>query len=275
MRRAELARRDALRSVCTGRAALAVAACLLALSAAEPARACSRIGQPPFVIDPAQQSVDQVAPDAIAQIGVSIARGSVPRCSHGECTATSCDGVGSVFLELGPLHDDRTPSERMGVLLEVVEGQAPAGLMPSSALGAGPDGRLTLLWSDDLSTVGQPIDFKIVARAVDAAGNTGPPSEPVRIHHAGITVAQRNGTAPTCSAAPGADARGSALLACAAMLLVASFTVRRALARERGRAPVISTAACALPVRSSSAARASRCCSPTAATGSSRRPRLG
>jgi hypothetical protein len=162
----------------------------------------------------------------------------------------------------------------MGVLLEVVEGQAPTGLMPSSALGAGPDGRLTLLWGDDVSTVGQPIDFKIVARAVDAAGNTGPPSEPVRIHHDGIAVAERNGTAPTCSAAPGADARGSALLACAAMLLVAVLTALRA--RERGRAGgVLSTAACALPARSSSAARASHCCSPPVATGWSRRRRLG
>jgi hypothetical protein len=275
MGRAELARRDVLRSVCTGRAALAVAACLLPLTAAEPARACSRIAQTPFAIDPAQQAVDRVAPDAIAQIGVSIARGSVPHCSNGECTSTSCDGVGSVFLELGPLRDDRTPSERMGVLLEVVEGQAPAGLMPSSALGAGPDGHLTLLWGDDLSTVGQPIDFKIVARAVDAAGNTGPPSEPVRIHHDGIAVAERDGSTPACSAALSAEASGSALLVCAAILLVALLTVRRALMHERRGATVLSTAACALPARSSSAARASRCCSPAAATGWSRRPRLG
>jgi hypothetical protein len=195
------------------RTVLAAAACALALSPAQRADACSMIASWPFSIDPVQQLADTVPPDAIGQVGVSVARGTAPRCNGNTCTSTSCDGIGSVLLEFAGLHDDQTPVERMGIALELVQGEAPAGLMPTMTLGAGPDARIVLNWGDGATPGQEPIDFMIVARAVDAAGNVGPATEPVRIHHDGITAEQASGASAGCSALPGAGERGASRLA--------------------------------------------------------------
>ena len=212
-----------------------IAVSLATFAAAEPARACVLQGAMPFSVDAQAQASDAVAPDVITRIGVSVLRGTRPHCSNGECTATSCDGIGTVQLEFPELHDDRTPAARMGVLLEVVQGQAPPGLMPAWALQPGAAGTLALTWSDKEDAIEQPIDFMIVARALDAAGNAGPASEPVRIHHDGITgedgIASEHGR-PSCTAISGTGREASSFFASALLLLASAAGIWRVRARS-------------------------------------------
>jgi hypothetical protein len=210
--------------------ACVVAATLATFVAAEPASACVLQGPMPFSVDAQAQAVDAIAPDVIARIGVSVLRGTRPHCSHGECTSTSCDGIGTVQLEFPELRDDRTPAARMGVLLEVVQGQAPPGLMPAWPLQPGAAGTLALTWGDKEDAIEQPIDFMIVARALDAAGNAGPASEPVRIHHDGTTsedgIASEQGQ-PSCTTTAGAGRTVSSFLASALLLLATAAVIWR------------------------------------------------
>lgn len=93
-------------------------------------------------------------------------------------------------MYLGETTDDRTDAEHMGYRVEVVAGHAPSDPTwptgPVRALG----GTLYFHWVDGGSDDQEAVDFTLRIRAVDLAGNEGPPSD-VRIRDDGSSAGCR------------------------------------------------------------------------------------
>ncbi|HEU5162847.1 MAG TPA: hypothetical protein VFV54_06870 [Thermoanaerobaculia bacterium] len=168
------------------RAPLAVAALSFALAA--PGHACSLVSTP-HALDPQEQKVDHKAP---AKAEASLARivrgkGPVPH-DDGSVSLTSCDDIGSIVLALKsvPL-DDRTPADKLGYRIVLVDGELPKGAsLPTNATrDLTPENELTFFWSDGATDEQDPIDFALAVVAVDLAGNESEPSAPVRVRHSG------------------------------------------------------------------------------------------
>ena len=149
------------------------------------ASACSYGPLPSHEIDPAEKAVDTKAPSAIGEITYTVQRGRDPNGGCGRSTeGSSCDDVGGISVHLGEATDDRTTQDELGYRVEVVTGNAPAdSTWPTSAVRA-VDQTLYFHWVDGNHDDQDALDFTFRIRAVDRAGNEGPPSD-VRIRHDG------------------------------------------------------------------------------------------
>lgn len=195
--------------------ALSAAALAAAVAyAPTPASACSAPALDEALADSALD--DSEAPAAPADIDVTIRRGAANECRLGRCERNSCAGVGFVTLEFTPPSDDQTAPGDLAYQLEVVDGEPVPDLIPAFAFRTfGAPGEVNLQWSDGATDDQEAIEFSVVLRAVDAAGNLGPPSDP-------IVIADPGGSAG-CSI--GGDRPGP--LAAAFVLLLAACRRRR------------------------------------------------
>jgi hypothetical protein len=159
-------------------------ALVVSVMAPSVASACSA---PYFELaEPNPSLVDDVLPTAIGgAVEVSIKRGQGPNCDDdGICEISSCDDIGAITLVFDAPTDDQTEPGQMAFVIEVVEGE-PVGV-PEGAFRTGEANRIQLLWGDGSTHEQEPIDFTIVIRAVDEAGNIGPASDLIEISHPGV-----------------------------------------------------------------------------------------
>jgi hypothetical protein len=148
-------------------------------------------------IDPAEQGVDTRAPDrVVAEVG-RIVRG---RAGY----VAACDHLGTIEVELVHFQDDRTPVEKLGYRVTLLDGtpperfqvppyegffQAPEEVRLPVIWPAGARPRFLLHWVDGAQDEQEPFDFRFVVTAVDLAGNESEPSAPIRATHPGTPSA--------------------------------------------------------------------------------------
>ncbi len=142
-------------------------------------------GAPPLhELDLEQVGVDVEPPSAIQNVEFEVFRGEGPNGSCGlTMTGSSCHGVGRIELIITPPTDDGTPTESLGYMVVLVDGEFPKQLeieMPGEPWRGGtPSADSTqtfvLHWEDG----GGPedherIDFTLDITPMDLAGNEGP-----------------------------------------------------------------------------------------------------
>ena len=71
--------------------------------------------------------------------------------------------------------DDQTAVENLGYQIEVATGRLPDGLVLPTGAVRTLGGNLFLGWIDGASDDQEPLSFSLTIRAVDLAGNVGPP----------------------------------------------------------------------------------------------------
>lgn len=167
-----------------------------------------------------ESSQDTTPPEPPVLAGVRINRSYGPRedgCSRSE---SSCDGSGSLGIQLEPGHDDRTAPEDLGYLVRLRDGALPGGATPSDQPTLLMSGGLYVHFPDPGPDEQGPIDVTFEVVAVDRAGNESAPT----VAHA--TSAGNEGCAF-------AGRRHSGLLERLVIAIALSaFAVRRALRRE-------------------------------------------
>jgi hypothetical protein len=142
-------------------------------------------------LDESEKAVDSTSPTALGTSSYTVERGHGPERSGCTETASSCDGTGNITLYLGEVSDDRTPEEKLGFRVELVAGNAPSNSTwpsdpnaPSATVRAHVGRTLFLHFEDGEDEDQEAIDFTLRVRAVDLAGNEGPPTE-IRIRDSG------------------------------------------------------------------------------------------
>jgi len=78
-------------------------------------------------------------------------------------------------------------AEHVGYVFELVDGEAPEGLLPEAPVLAADDGSIELHWNDGDDDDQEMVSFSVSVRAVDDAGNLGEPSDPIHVFDAGST----------------------------------------------------------------------------------------
>ena len=168
------------------RATVALAALSLALAA--DGFACSMISTP-HVLDPQEQKLDRKAPERIEASLARIVRGRGPVAHEdGIVSVTSCDDIGSVVLALKAVpRDDRTPPDKIGYRILLVDGELPKGasLSEQATRDLTDENELTFYWPDGATDEQEPLEFALAIVAVDLGGNESEPSAPVWIRHPG------------------------------------------------------------------------------------------
>lgn len=163
----------------------------LGLAGAPAALACSIAGPELHNVDPDEVLVDVEAPaqPTGAALG-AVRRGRGPQCdATGVCMSTSCDDIGTLQLSWTPGGDDRTLDDELGVILRVVEGEAPGGMWPlDEVVVPGAAGHAALVWVDGADDRQEALDFVLAISEVDRAGNESAPVE-LRIQLAGSGAA--------------------------------------------------------------------------------------
>jgi hypothetical protein len=166
--------------------------CLAFLAASEPAYAC----------EPATNGTLEVgddhageAPSGIAGPSATVHRGNGPDSTGcGQSSSTSCDDMGSVILNFEVATDVDSTRESVGYRVEVIAGTAPGSsfsqstdqvLVPSFHSDDEHIGTLYFHWDDGATDDQEGIDFTITLTPVDANGNEGPTSDPIRIQDEG------------------------------------------------------------------------------------------
>jgi hypothetical protein len=129
----------------------------------------------PWEPDENEVGVDTTPPQAIVVRGVNISRSHLNEGCEGGCG----DELGSIWIEM-ELADDRTPPDRMGVRLLVVEGVAPVAIPDYPVLAD-----IYVSWNDGDGANQDEIDFVLEVTPLDLAGNEGP-STRIRVHHPGF-----------------------------------------------------------------------------------------
>jgi hypothetical protein len=160
-----------------------VCASLVGLAARRSA-ACDFSPPPPHVLDTSEVGVDTAAPSTIGETTYSVTRGRGPERSGCGETASSCDDIGRIQLYVSDVSDDRTSVEKLGYRVEVVAGSLPGFAPPTTAVGAFNGNQLFFHWIDDADDEQESIDVTFRIRAVDLAGNEGPPRD-VRVRDDG------------------------------------------------------------------------------------------
>jgi hypothetical protein len=165
---------------CRAWLALSCAAVLLRV---ETAYACSYPSPP--TLDPDATLADDTAPLPVEDVSFAVRRGTAGEREGCSRSSTSCDDIGTVLLFITPASEDTTPIEELGFVIEVVDGEAPTGLIPPGALQLDQEGKLTLPFVDGATDDQEIIAFTILVTVMDAAGNLSEPSEPIRIYDSG------------------------------------------------------------------------------------------
>jgi len=93
----------------------------------------------------------------------------------------SCDDLGHIKLRVSAI-DDRTPGERLGYSIEIVDGSPPAGFRPFSEPIRAYAGAMHIYWIDGGAY--DSFDFTLGVTAIDLGGNRSAPTQ-VRIQETG------------------------------------------------------------------------------------------
>ena len=141
------------------------------LLAPETADACSIPNNEAFVLDAAYAD-DHVAPGTVTITNAILSRaGDYEGC--GARMRSSCSDLGTISFSVHA-EDDRAPSDRLGVVVSVLEGE-----LPQLSLGA-PFSPLRTMSGSVVYVFGdsdpQDYDFVLEVRAIDLNGNVGPPT---------------------------------------------------------------------------------------------------
>jgi hypothetical protein len=155
-----------------------------ALASSARADACSFAGHEIHVLDDAEKTLDTTPPSAIGETTYSVTRGRGPERSGCSETSSSCDDIGGIQLYVSEVTDDRTSLEKLGYRVEVVAGSLPGFSTPTTAVRAFNGNQLFFHWIDDAEEEQESIDVTFRIRAVDLAGNEGPPRD-VRVRDDG------------------------------------------------------------------------------------------
>jgi hypothetical protein len=149
-------------------------------------------------IDEAEQKLDTQRPDRVVGEVGRVTRGRGSRTlPDGLVTVSSCDDIGVIEVVLTHFRDDRTPVEKLGYRVALVDGTPPAGLriedsvlltFVESQTAPSSDRRFNLIWIDGAGDDQEPFDFTFVVTAVDLAGHESVASAPIRAQHQGTTT---------------------------------------------------------------------------------------
>ena len=173
--------------------------------------------------DPQAQATDGSPPSAPLVTVQSIQRGKGPEYQGCSQSASSCDDLGRIILQVSAT-DDQTEVASLGYRIELASGSLPSGLsLPATAVRPATSSGLVLGWNDGASDDQEALSFVLVIRAVDLAGNEGPPTS-VAVRDAGSGGCSVGGPSPLAS--PGA---------LVAVLLVVVSLLRRGFARRGAR----------------------------------------
>jgi hypothetical protein len=143
---------------------------------AMPVYACEFGGNRPHTIDPQAQATDALPPSAPIVTIPSIRRGKGPEHHGCSRTVSSCDDLGLITLQVSAT-DDQTETASLGYRIELVSGSLPSDLLlPETAVRPATSEGLLLYWMDGNTDEQEALDFTLSIRAVDLAGNAGPPT---------------------------------------------------------------------------------------------------
>jgi len=149
---------------------------LILFSSAQSSLACERSAPAQFQIDPNRQGLDDVPPGKVEAELTELEPGDGPFCV----------GDSHAILRITKSSDDRTPYDELGFTVRVIDGDAPTSLYQPEYLIRSVDGAITLMWGVGRKTPIPAVDFSVEISATDRAGNQGPASDPIRIHHAQV-----------------------------------------------------------------------------------------
>jgi hypothetical protein len=180
-----------------------------------PARACSFPGNETYYADPEAKATDASPPGAPVVTVQSIKRGKGIERDGCGASGSSCDDLGTILLQVSAT-DDQTETANLGYRIELASGSLPSGLtLPTTAVHPAISGTLLLVWIDGASDDQEAMSFVLSIRAVDLAGNEGPPTS-VAVDDPGSGGCSMNGHSPADSP-----------LAILAVLLVIAGLLRR------------------------------------------------
>jgi hypothetical protein len=143
---------------------------------ATPVCACEFGGNRPHTVEPQAHAADASPPTAPIVTIQSIRRGKGPERQGCSQTASSCDDLGMIILQVSAT-DDQTETASLGYRIELVSGSLPSDLsLPETAVRPATSEGLLLYWGDGNTDEQEALDFTLSIRAVDLAGNEGPPT---------------------------------------------------------------------------------------------------
>jgi hypothetical protein len=202
--------------------------CLAFLAASERAHACD--GATNSTLEVGSDHAGE-APSGIGDPSATVHRGNGPDSSGCGQSSTSCDDMGSVIVNFEVATDVDSTAETVGYRVEVISGTAPGSsstqftdqvLVPSFHSDDDRIGTLYFHWVDGATDDQESVDFTITLTPVDANGNEGPTSDPIRI--------QDEGSSGCAVGEP--QARPSWVSAAATLCAVAAAFARRRLKRS-------------------------------------------
>jgi len=137
------------------------------------ADACTILQNEAFELDPAHAS-DSIAPGPVTVTNAQLS----PANDFEGCDAEmhdSCSDLGTISFAVSGMSDDRTPSNRLGVQVTVVEGELPPvgrgnGFSPVKLMSGG----VTYVFGNSDP---RDYDFVLAISAIDLNGNVGPATE--------------------------------------------------------------------------------------------------
>lgn len=155
------------------RQAATVAICVLLMMSGESAAlaGCRDPSNPEHELDDAEVDLDETPPGPLSGAEVTEVFFSPkrrPQLFGG--LDDICSDFGVIVIHIDDASDDRTPKDKMGYSIEEIEGSLPAA-MPDTPVRL-VDGNIHLGWEDNR----RPFSAVISIRAVDLAGNVGPPT---------------------------------------------------------------------------------------------------
>lgn len=140
-----------------------------------PADACESVAPDYLQIDTPPE-LDTTPPEAPTLTEVRIGRSYGPRDEGCSQSASSCDGFGTVGIQIQPGKDDRTAPQDLGYLVRVRGGSLPGGATPSDRPVLLLSGGLYVSFPDPGPDDQEPIDVTFEVVAVDRAGNESAPT---------------------------------------------------------------------------------------------------
>lgn len=130
--------------------------------------------------------IDTAAPQAPVVVAAAAYRRSGMTCGQDVCVANNCGDLGGVAVDLETGRDDRTPPNRLGYRLELVDGEVPEQLRRRLGVNlAGPTPVRLHLAFDQVPAINATL--RIIA--LDEAGNESAPSAPFELSFDGCTLA--------------------------------------------------------------------------------------
>lgn len=174
---------------------LGVCFVLAAFLPARPAEACTIATSQPHALDEDEIDADQVAPEPPATVRARIQTSHASPLRRDDCNFS----LRTLIVEVTGASDDRTPFDRLGYRLEILDGTLPDGFRWN-------EGPFRALFRDEgtaklhvlLPTEGD-LRVSLGVRTVDLAGNESEPSDPVGLRHFpgyGCSVTHRGGLLP-------------------------------------------------------------------------------